>query len=118
MIIKGTPNSRLFGSMVQNNVVLHVLFQGYDTSRAPLLEASLSYGKPRSTHFIDPLARDEGLGQPRPRLDPRPHDREQDPDRNRTHDPEIPSPRADDLRYPPRHKTYETIERKGVQRRE
>ena len=64
------------------------------------MEASLSYEKPRSTHFIDPLVRDEGLGQPRPRLDPRPQDHEHDPDRNRTHDPKIPSPRADDLRYP------------------
>ena len=43
------------------------------------MEALSSYGKPRSTHFIDPLSRDEGLGQPRPRLDPRPQDHEQDP---------------------------------------
>ena len=78
----------------------NVLFQGYDTTRAPRLEASLSSGKPRSTHFIYPLARDEVLGQTRPRLEPRPQDHETDPDRNRTHDLKIASPRADVLRYP------------------
>ena len=79
---------------------------GYDTTRAPLLEALLSHGKPQSTHFIDPIPRDEGLDQPRPRLDPRPQDHEHDPDRNRTHETKIPSPRADDLCYPARKMAY------------
>ena len=49
---KGTqPTLRLWGA---EQCCQNVLFQGYDTTRAPLLEASLSYGKPRSTHCIDP----------------------------------------------------------------
>ena len=95
---KGTqPTLRLWGA---EQCRQNVMFQGYDTTRAPLLEALLYYGKPRRSHLIDPLARDEGLGQPLPRLDPRPQEHEHDRDRNRTHGPKIPSPRADDLRYP------------------
>ena len=46
---KGTqPTLRLWGA---EQCRQNVLFQGYDTTRAPLLEASLSYGKPRSTQI-------------------------------------------------------------------